>query len=82
MRKLVNLITIFILIAALGAIVYGFVLSKHTVYDKPDSRDNGKLSTCNILNESQLLNEMNYDAITRDIQGNLINKGRAAACLT
>ena len=82
MRKIVNLITIIILIASLGALVYGFVLSKHTVYDQPDVRDNGKLSTCNTLNESQLLKEMNYDAIITDAQGNLINRGRAAACLT
>ena len=82
MRKIVNLITILVLIATLGAFVYGFVLSKHTVYDKPDPKDNGKLSTSTIMNDSQLLREMCYDAIITDAEGNLINKGREAACLT
>lgn len=82
MRKAVNIITIIVLIVALGALIYGFVSSPYKVYDKPDARDNGKLSTFNTMNQSQLLREMCYDAIVTDAEGNLINQGRAAACLT
>lgn len=82
MRKAVNIITIVVLVVALAALVYGFVSSHYKVYDKPDARDNGRCSTFTTMNQSQLLKEMCYDAIIIDAEGNLINKGREAACLT
>jgi hypothetical protein len=82
MRKIINIVTVIIIIIAVGAVVYGFVLSHYKVYDKPDPKDEGKLSTFTTMTESQLLKEMCYDAIITDDKGNLINKGREAACLT
>ncbi|MFH1230181.1 MAG: hypothetical protein V1709_01650 [Planctomycetota bacterium] len=82
MKKIINIITVSIIIIASGFLLYGFVLSHYNVYDKPAPEDEGKLSTFTTMTESQLLNEMCYDAIITDAHGNLINKGREAACLT
>jgi hypothetical protein len=77
-----RIITIIILLGAIGSLVFALGFSSYKVYDKPDPKDNGKLSTSIQMNQSGLMQEMAYDAIIRDAQNNLINKGRAAACLT
>ncbi|MFH1228132.1 MAG: hypothetical protein V1701_09555 [Planctomycetota bacterium] len=82
MKKVSKIVGIISLIIALSFLVYGFGLSRYKVYDKPDARDEGKLSTSTTMTESQLLREMCYDAIIKDKDGNLVNKGREAACLT
>ena len=80
--KLRNIITGFIILAAIGFLVYAFGFSPYKVYDKPDPKDLGKLSTSVQMTQAGLMRELAYDAIIRDAQGNLINQGRAAACLT
>lgn len=79
----VNLGTqIIIILIAIMFLGYAFGFRYYKVYDKPALADNGMLSTFNKLSQSNLMEEMAYDAIISDSNGNLINKGREAHCLT
>lgn len=77
-----RLLTIIILLVAMVFLVLAFGVNQYKVYDQPAPEDNGKLSSFTMISESQLLEEMGYDAITLDDKGNLINKGRETACAT
>lgn len=82
MRILTNTFTIIFILVAASFLIYGLGFSQYKIYDKPDEDDQGKLSTSTTMTELQLIEEVCYDAITLDEKGNLINKGREAACLT
>lgn len=82
MRSKINALTIIIFLVSIAFLIFALRFSSYKVYDKPDVKDLGKLSTSVQMNQSSLMQELAYDAIIRDAQGNLINQGRAAACLT
>ena len=73
---------VILILMALGFLLYAFGFRYCKVYDKPAAANNGKLSTFNRLTHARLMEELSYDAIIRDSNGNLINKGREAHCLT
>jgi len=80
MRKSGNIAVTIILIIALSFLIYGFVLSRHKVYDSPDVLIEDELSSFTEMTEPELLKEMCYGAIVSDNKGNLINKERKAVC--
>lgn len=67
---------------ALVLLIFGTLINQYKVYDIPAPEDQDKLSTFTTMTEPRLLEEMCYDGITSDDQGNLINKPREAACST
>jgi hypothetical protein len=81
MRKTFNILTVVIIIVAIGFLVYGFGFSKHQVYNKPAS-DTETERTSQTMTEPQLLDQMCYDGITLDKEGNLQIKEREKACST
>lgn len=80
--KVTNVLTIVLICLALVLLIFGILINQYKVYDMPDSKDEGKLSTFTTMSEPQLLEETCYDGVTTDEAGNLINKQREAACLT
>lgn len=73
---------VIIILIAIMFLAYAFGFRVYKVYDKPAAADNGMLSTFNKLSQANLMEELAYDAIINDPNGNLINKGREAHCLT
>jgi len=79
MRKIIIVILI---LASLVFLAYGYIFSQYNVITVPASDADNKPAQVAIMNEAQLLDEMCYDGISRDKDGNLIKKQREKACVT
>jgi hypothetical protein len=75
-------VQIIIIVIAIVFLVYGFGFRSYKIYDMPNAADNGMLSTFMKISQASLMEELSYDAIIKDTNGNMINKGREAHCLT
>ncbi|HLD36711.1 MAG TPA: hypothetical protein VJC37_08300 [Planctomycetota bacterium] len=80
MKSLINIFTVVLLIAAVAGLVYGFGFSKYDVL-KPAEKE-GAFPETVTMTEPNLMDQMCYDGITRDNDGNLLIKAREKACST
>jgi len=80
MKALINIFTVILLIAAMAFLVYGFGFSSHDVLKSPAKE--GDFPETVTMTEPDLMDQMCYDGIALDNDGNLIIKEREKACST
>ncbi|MEW6026001.1 MAG: hypothetical protein AB1599_01720 [Planctomycetota bacterium] len=73
-----RIITIVFIVLAISGLVYGYGFARYDVYNKPASEK----GTAAKMTEPDLMDQMCYDGITLDTDGNLLIKEREKACST
>jgi len=81
MKSLTKIFTLILILVAVVFLVYGYLFNHHKVISTPAS-ETQVTDNVSIMTEPQLLDEMCYDGIARDKEGNLIKKQREKACPT
>lgn len=80
MKSLINVFTIILLITAVIFLAYGFGFSKYDVLNGPVKE--GASPETITMTEPQMMDQMCYDGIILDKDGNLLIKEREKACST